>query len=302
MADLAQRRSVPLALPLPIVEAMRRLNGGQHVNMDRAFWFNGYHLNELGHRILTALATHRLLTLFRALQANHYTSFSDPAELPNGLAAVLPSLLDPQSLAGAKLPAPLSAQLLQSDAHLFTCAVMYHPYNPWASAIDQTMAEFVLSVESDRNRGWWYSRHGQSNKFAMSINSADAHVVVQHIRLAFHSSVHSFSIVYVRSWNSSMMGEATVWLTCEQAEQADMEPNLVPTATQPSVHTPPVVLNGSWAQPNTQLDLMQIWPLPWARETSDAEMRVEQPACELRYGHVLHTGPGEFRLVGFVWN
>ena len=304
--DLREQRPVPLDLPLPLVEALKKVNGGQHVNFDSLFWFNGYHLNELGHRILVALASRQLLTLYRALRANAYTSFADPTLLPDGLTASLPSLLDPATVQAATLPSPLATQLAATDAQEFTCTVMYYPYNPTAAELDQAAAERFMDV--DTNHGWLYARHGQTNKFAMAVPEADAQSEGQYLRLALPSTVHSLSAVFVRSWNASMMGEATMWMSCgEQGGGAAVDSSL-PTGpyTASSRSTPPIVLNGSWSQTNTQLDLQQIWPLDapvLAQVAGDNNGQGYQPpSCEMRFGNIRHTRRGEFRFVGIVWN
>ena len=304
--DLKEQRPVPLELPLPFVEALKKVNGGQHINMDSLFWYNGYHLNELGHRILVALASRELLILYRALRTNAYTSFADPTQLPEGLTASLPSLIDPHTVDSARLPPPISTELAVLDAQEFTCTVMYHPYNPKAGELDQSGAERFMSV--DRNEGWLYARHGQSNKFAMAIPEANALSVDQHLRMALPSTIHSLSAVFVRSWNASMMGEARMWLSCE--EEGESSAALPPLPTPPfsptSRATPPILLNGSWAQPNTQLDLLQIWPLQKTGQslgtTGGAVESYQRPSCDLRFGHLRHTKAGEFRFVGIVWN
>ncbi len=303
LPELKEARPVPLGLPLPVVQAMRKLNKGEHVNMDALFWFNGYHLNELGHRVLITLLCRELRILHRALRANNYTSFADPLLLPDGLAASLPSLLDPVTAGLATLPAPLSATLVSSDAQEYVCSVMYYPYNPWAGDINQQQAERFMNI--DINRGWVYARHGQSNKFAMAVPEAEAQLVGLHyMRVALPTPIHSLSAVFVRSWNVSQMGEATVWLSCaeEGIGAAAAVTGLVPTppSTASKRSTPPIRLNGSWAQPNTQLDLAQVWPL----HAAHAPANDTQPAleCDLQFGHILHTQPGEFRFVGLVYN
>ena len=317
LPELKAQRLVPLHLPLPLVEAMRQLNGGVAANMDQLFWYNGHHLNEMGHRIMAALASQHLLRLLHSLRANRYTSLADPSHLPAGLTDVLPSLLDPSTVAAAALPPPLFTGLTLTDSHSFTCTVMYHPYNPLAGAMDQSMAEQFLGA--DRNRGWVYSRHGQTSKFAMVIPPPDADSLGQYLRLALPSTIHSFSVIFLRSWNSSMMGAATVWLSCggggrgeggQVGQGGEVEGEALPTTVPPIVSgqmTPPVLLNGSWPQASTQLDLQQIWPLE-QRELAQAEAGgllgagYEPPTCDLRFVHILHSQAGEFRFVGIISN
>ena len=297
LPELQSTRRLPFSIPLPLAQLLRTV-AGESINLDRELWLNGYHVNTVGQAILTQLTTGLLLKLHASLLASSYRSFADPLAFPDGSSSQLPSLLDARNT--GFVAAPLWPPLAIADAEVYRCLVLQPPFVARPDQLQQQQAERLLHI--DRNDGWLYAHSQHRSRFSMTIPAAAAASLSQYLRVALPSAVHSFMVAFLRSWNASLMGEATAWLSCGAT---DVAPD-VPRPPWADDVTPPVVLNGTWQHASTQGDVVQVWPLSNSTAThvhaGRAESAYHEPRCELKFCHVRHSRVGEFRLIGLLWN
>jgi lysophospholipase L1-like esterase len=291
-ASAHRPRLMPYRLPLPLSEILH--SQAPQTDWERALHNDGNHLSEFGHQLMLTLLNQQLLRLYHNLQISNWTAIADPWMEADATAAQQNHPLLQRTLAA--LPAPLSPALQSAALNGYHCLMLYYPYNERAMDISQAEAEAFLSVQ--RNSGFQYGQIKVGWKYALQVLEHNR-TTGQRLIIRTEAAIHMLTVGYLRSWDGSKMGAAHIWLSCDDA-MANASWPLTSAASRRS--TAALLLNGTWTDPSTQVQLTQVWPLTDAALADVATAAGSSPECELRYIHLEHTVPGEFSLIGYVWN
>ena len=277
------RRLLPdrLALPLPAIVRDK----APALDWNRALWKDEFHLNDAGHQMLATLANREILHIVDHLRFSNWTAIANPLLGDDAPAPIHVLFL---SRPVASLPLPLHRGLLSADAAAFQCFLLYHPYNPRAAEMDQAEAEAFLGVVN--NDGWQYrlSPHAYG-KFSLEVGEDRGAVLGQRFTIRLPHEAHSVTVAHLRTWNASLLGNASAWLSCELSGAE--------VASSTADSTPRVTLPGLWSEGSTQAGSTHVWPVTEAAGTGTAS-----PSCALQYMHVEHTTVGDFRFIGYMIN